>query len=99
MSRRLYDSLTEALADSDAFVPFPDGGCSCSLGPCSRLSRAPDAKDMYEPDEPALARAGLPWFYFVREELLTRRHRRQFRREARALWGDAAISDDLSKKP
>ncbi|WAS97983.1 hypothetical protein [Nannocystis punicea] len=98
MSGRVYASLADALADVDAFVSFPDGGCGCIFGPCNRLSRTPGAKDMYEPHEPALERDGLPWFYFAREQSLTARSRRQFERGARILWGEDTFAGGTSKQ-
>jgi hypothetical protein len=98
ISRRAYDSLADSFADHDAWVDFPEGGCACDLGPCIRLSRAAGAKDWYEPHEPALERDGLPWFYFVREQSLTRRARRQFERLARVLWGEDTFAGGTTRQ-
>ena len=79
ISARVYSSLDEALNEG-VFTPFPEGGCRCRFGVCTRLRGATgqrvhqpglrrpvparDVRDWYEPCEPALERDGLPHDYF-----------------------------------
>jgi hypothetical protein len=50
------------------WVSFPEGGCSCSLGICTRLPGAKGERDYYEPCEPELDADGLPHTYFISHE-------------------------------
>jgi hypothetical protein len=63
-SGQLHPSLGEAL-HKGVFTSFPEGGCSCRLGNCSRLPVANGTRDYYEPCEPELDADGLPHDYFV----------------------------------
>lgn len=66
----------------------PESCCGCSFGVCSRLGTSAADADWYEPDEPALARAGLPWFFFISSaDRLTGELREKYLREAAQLWG------------
>ena len=90
MSGRLYNSVQEAITHRDDWVEFPQGGCRCSFGLCTRLDHVAGDRDWYEPCEPELERDGLPWFYFTAsiDKLVPHLHE-QYLRESRALWGDA----------
>ncbi|MDR0443871.1 MAG: hypothetical protein LBH44_10735 [Treponema sp.] len=69
----LYDNLNEAFAaKSPVFKSF----CGNSFGKCIRDRNNQgynDAKDWYEPCEPFLETAGLPWFYFMNPETMKKR--------------------------
>lgn len=89
MSGRVYRSLREAMGPHDGWVDFPEGGCACTFGSCTRNKAAVGDRDWYEPCEPNLRAAGLPWFYFVPSpEKLAPPFREQFLAESRELWGD-----------
>ena len=91
MSGRTYKSVEEALANYDSFVKFPNGGCSCPFGVCTRLDPVAGDRDWYEPCEPLLEQDGLPWFYFIPSaDWLPPQRRKRYLRESRALWGDEA---------
>jgi len=67
LAGRLFESLEDALevlATETPVVRF-SAGCRCVFGTCSRAVPAPGNRDWYEPHEPALKKAGLPWFYFI----------------------------------
>lgn len=87
MSGRSYDSFQEAVTRRDDWVEFPQGGCSCSIGLCTRIDPFGGDRDWYEPCEPALERDGLPWFYFIPsiDKLAPEFHER-YLRESQALW-------------
>lgn len=88
MSGRSYGSVREALARRDGWVDFPDGGCSCTFGVCTRLDPVAGDRDWYEPCEPALERDGLPWFYFIPSaEGLNPESAARYERESQVLWG------------
>jgi hypothetical protein len=87
----------------DSFAPgfFPDlksalsnvrraevGHCGLvGFASCCRLPESPGDVDLYEPCEPELERAGLPWFFFVsRPSVLTAEARERYEREAPAYW-------------
>jgi len=57
----LHGSVDEAVQASRRVI---GDHCSGSFGRCSRGGLEGD-QDLYEPHEPALAREGLPWFYFI----------------------------------
>ncbi|MBZ9750601.1 hypothetical protein K7W42_06975 [Deinococcus sp. HMF7604] len=61
--------------------------CDCPVGLCRRWS--PEGKtDWYEPCEPLLERAGLPWFYFIPSpSKLVEELRGAYILESEALWG------------
>lgn len=88
ISRRLYDSVEDALAHGD-WVEFPEGGCNCRWGVCRRFDPVGGDRDWYEPCEPHLERDGLPWFYFVPTvDKLTPDLRDEYLRESQKLWGE-----------
>ncbi len=89
MSGRKYGSFEEAIARREGWEQFPQGGCSCAFGLCTRLDPVAGDCDWYEPCEPALERDGLPWFYFIPsvEGLIPELHEKYIR-ESRTLWGD-----------
>ncbi len=62
--------------------------CGCSYGRCIRLDSLHGDKDWYEPCEPALAQAGLPWFYFIpAPHLLVDEARAEYIADSEQLWG------------
>lgn len=65
------------------------GHCECEFGACARLHPVGCNHDWYEPCEPALAKDGLPWFYFIpsTDKLVAELHE-QYLRESIALWGN-----------
>jgi|GEM_PF-1714413 len=80
-----YTSLEAALAAAE-FVS--EAGCGCSFGRCLRLDFEPGDKDWYEPHEPALERAGLPWFYFIpAPHMLVEELQPTYIDESERLWG------------
>lgn len=94
MTGKEYSSLREALATRSNWTPFPDGGCSCMFGPCTRLDPVNGSRDHYEPCEPELLRAGLPWFYFSTLENLHPKFHEQFLRESQAHWATQSREND-----
>ncbi len=58
----LYLNLEEAL---QVVTPVAEGGCGWMRGLCTRLDPIHGDQDWYEPHEPRLEAAGLPWFYFI----------------------------------
>jgi hypothetical protein len=81
-----YNSLEEAFAE---LRTFKEAGCMLGPGKCSRNKAAPGETDWYEPCEPALEKAGFPWFYFIPcAPKLGSEFREQYIRESRELWGD-----------
>ena len=86
MGSRVYRSLEEALSAPRTVVSSPR--CTCSFGTCSRAVPSPDNHDLYEPNEPALRKAGLPWFYFIANaNSLVEDLREEYVSESAALWG------------
>jgi hypothetical protein len=74
---------------------WPEGGCDCPFGRCTRLDPVTGDADFYEPHQSRLERAGLPWFYFVTLENLRPEFHEKFLRESEEYWkptdeGDAA---------
>ena len=64
------------------------GACGCPFGLCKRLDVIHGEHDFYEPHEPNLERASLPWFYFIPDgEKLVDEFRAEYEREAKRLWG------------
>ena len=62
--------------------------CGCPFGLCTRLDSERGKHDFYEPHEPNLARAGLPWFYFIPDaDKLANESKEEYEREAKRLWG------------
>src|SRR5688572_17896449 len=89
LSGRTYRSFEEAIARRDDWVEFPQGGCACSFGLCTRLDPVDGDRDWYEPNEPALERDGLPWFYFIPSvDRLAPEFHDRFLRASRELWGE-----------
>jgi hypothetical protein len=86
---RRYTSSLEALEDSVNWPVWPEGGCACSFGRCTRLDAATGEADFYEAHEWNLERVGLPWFYFATLENLRPEFHEQFLRESEVLWGSA----------
>ena len=90
MSGRTYSSIQDAIRVSDEWTAFPNGGCACSFGVCTRLDKEGGCRDFYEPCEPRLEEAGLPWFYFVTLACLHPTFHARFKRESKAHWGSEA---------
>jgi hypothetical protein len=59
-----FQAVDAEVKDS-TFTSFPNGGCSCSLGVCTRLKGKKGEHDFYEPCEPELDADGLPHNYFT----------------------------------
>jgi hypothetical protein len=82
---RLYSSVDDALAEA---VPVMDAGCTCSFGLCIRADAIKGDSDWYEPNEPALAKASLPWFYFIPSvKKVADELREDYMRESTRIWG------------
>jgi hypothetical protein len=86
---KTYRSRQEMLEDSVNWPMWPDGGCACPFGRCTRLDGVTGDADFYESHGPNLERAGLPWFYFNTLENLRAEFHQQFLRESEQLWGSA----------
>lgn len=85
----LHDSFEQALTK---VRPVTASCCSLTstLGVCSRTGNEKNDGDLYEPNEPALAKDRLPWFYFIPSpENLVLESRARYVRESEALWGQA----------
>jgi hypothetical protein len=93
LSGRKYASREEALATFREWTPFPNGGCACTFGVCKRLETDNGDQDFYEPCEPRLEEAGLPWFYFCTLECLRSEFHERFLREAEQQWGTSRGED------
>lgn len=79
---------TDVEAALRATRPTADGHCGCSFGLCTRLGAPGADADWYEPDEPALERAGLPWFFFIPSAArLPADRQEEYVRESARLWG------------
>jgi hypothetical protein len=87
---RRYASSQEALRDSMNWPVWRDGGCACQFGRCVRLDPSTGDADFYEPHEPKLEQAGLPWFYFTTLKNLRSELHEQFLRESAELWGSTS---------
>ena len=62
--------------------------CGCPFGLCTRLDAAHGERDFYEPHEPNLELAGLPWFYFIPDgEKLVDELRDEYERASQKQWG------------
>ena len=81
----LYPSLADALRDMHE---IERSACGCSFGRCVRDPDGSGPIDWYEPCEPALAQAALPWFYFTPgpHKLIPELHD-QYITESELLWG------------
>lgn len=63
-------------------------GCRNPFGRCSRLDPDTGDGDYYEPHEPNLEEAGLPWFHFIAAPIdIVDNLRDQYIEESEALWG------------
>jgi len=70
--------------------PTADSFCGCSFGRCTRLGAPGADADGYEPNEPALERAGLPWFFFIPSaDSLPAEWQEEYLRESAWFWGAA----------
>jgi len=70
-----------------ATTPVADG-CGCPFGRCVRADPERGEHDWYEPHEPNLRAAGLPWFTFIpAPDLLVPARRAEYVAESEALWG------------
>lgn len=86
LAGRVYKTVEAALAD---FHASQHGSCICSESVCTRLDAENGQQDCYDPDESALQRDGLPWFYFIPDPYsVDKRQREMYMRESEALWGD-----------
>jgi len=91
LSGRGYSSLEEAVTPRADWVEFPQGGCGCAFGRCTRLDPVGGDHDWYEPHELTLKRDGLPWFYFIPSiEKLTPELHERYLQESRELWGEGS---------
>ncbi len=62
-------------------------GCRSPFGVCTRLDPVNGDHDWYEPHEPNLREAGLPWFYFiVSPDGLTPTSKARYIVESEAMW-------------
>lgn len=81
----LHRRLDEAVTAADVVA---GDQCGWSGGRCVRLGVAGADGDWYEPHEPELERAGLPWFFFIPDSShLVQELRARYLAEAAALWG------------
>ncbi|MDY7226827.1 hypothetical protein [Hyalangium rubrum] len=58
----LHENVDAALKQA---LPISEDQCGCSFGVCTRLDALKGDRDWYEPNEPELERAGLPWSFFM----------------------------------
>lgn len=89
---RVYASRAEMFSDAENWPVWPEGGCGCGFGACRRLRPDESGTDWYEPHEPRLDAAGLPWFYFTVFDSLREDFWPRFIQEATQLWGAAALA-------
>ncbi|PZR10783.1 MAG: hypothetical protein DI536_19100 [Archangium gephyra] len=83
----LHDDLESALEKA---VLVRGDHCKGTFGRCCRESHDEHHTDWYEPDEPALKAAGLPWFFFIPSSAkVVDEMKAEYLREATALWGHA----------
>ncbi len=88
----LHEDVEAALS---ALVPVTEGHCGWTLGLCTRLDSKDNDRDYYEPHEPNLERAGLPWFYFIPSaDTLVEEAKEAYSAEAEQLWGGEEHSGD-----
>ena len=63
------------------------GQCRRTFGLCIREDAISSQKDWYEPSEPELEKAGLPWFYFIaNKENLIDELKEEYEMESQELW-------------
>ena len=88
LTGRTYSSFQEAITRRADWSEFPQGGCGCGFGICTRMNPVTGDHDWYEPNEPAMERDGLPWFYFIpsTDKLVQDLHK-PYLLESQALWG------------
>ncbi len=61
--------------------------CRRTFGLCKREDSANSDKDWYEPCEPELKKADLPWFYFISSgEKLVENLREKYKIESAKFW-------------
>ena len=81
----LHDNLEAAI---EAAVEVTEDRCGCSFGTCLRLEPAAENRDWYEPHEPNLEAAGLPWFFFIPDPYkLSGKARKRYIQQSEQLWG------------
>ena len=81
----LYNSVEAGLASA---TTVEQGRCGCSFGTCARSDPTAANQDWYEPHEPHLAAAGLPWFFFIPDPYgLVGKARKRYILESEQLWG------------
>ncbi len=62
--------------------------CGRAFGLCKREDSINGKQDCYEPCEPELKKADLPWFYFISsEEILVEDLREKYKIESAEFWG------------
>ncbi|WP_216328814.1 hypothetical protein [Deinococcus aestuarii] len=84
-TRGIHGSREEALGASQS---VEESGCGWELGRCHRWF-SDSTVDFYEPYEPVLDVAGLPWFYFIlTPSKLVTELRPLYVQESEALWGE-----------
>ena len=74
----LYNNLDEALM---AIKPVEKSFCGCNFGKCIRNKENIEfceVNNWYEPSEPVLEKAGLPWFYFINPEKLKKKDKKMY---------------------
>jgi hypothetical protein len=87
VARGLHSGLKHAMPVA---APLRGDHCGSSFGRCSRLRLGPGDKDWYEPHEPRLESAQLPWFFFIAKSgRVVAALKARYLLEARALWGSA----------
>jgi len=80
-----FDSINESI---NAAVAVTSAKCACAFGLCKRGPDNSSNTDWYEPNDPALKKAGLPWFYFIAHlKNLGEQFHAQYTEESKALWG------------
>jgi hypothetical protein len=72
-------------------VEVNSAGCGCtSFGVCVRLDSNVGTHDWYEPHEPNLEAAELPWFYFIPSpEMVDEGNKKKYILQSEAIWGKA----------
>lgn len=96
MTGKTYSTFTEAVSPKAYWTSFPSGGCGSIFGRCTRKDPENGDRDCYEPCEPNLRAAGLPWFYFSTTDNLHSDFHERFLRESEAYWGCEADRESES---